>query len=270
MGQRMKNAPVYFTIGQVQHNPLLSLDSYVPVIQENMRKSGYPDFSKGLQLGFNLTANVSQGGDGQLQPPPVHLERYFFLNAEKTSGFVLLTNSFSFQTTNYDTFEQFLGEFQRGLQIVQQAVGGLSFVERIGLRYLDALAPREGETFRDYLATELLGLPARMPQHVFSYSFTEASLVITDGQVISRTIAQNGPLGFPPDLHPQPLKVADRFRKLSGEHAIIDTDGSISTRKPFDLNDVKRSLEILHDFIDKTFFASATDHARSVWYKKDE
>src|SRR6266404_6952565 len=124
----MNNAPVYFTIGQVQHNPLLTLDSYVPAIQENMRKSGYPDFSKGLQLGFNLTANVAQDGGGQ-QPPAVHLERYLFLNAEKTSGFALLANSFSFQTTDYGTFEEFLAEFLRGLEIVQQAVGGLSFVE---------------------------------------------------------------------------------------------------------------------------------------------
>jgi uncharacterized protein (TIGR04255 family) len=265
----MNNAPVYFAIGQVQHNPLLSLDSYVPVIQESMRKSGYPDFSKGLQLGFNLTANVASDGGGQVQPPTVRLERYFFLNAGKSSGFVLLANSFSFQTTEYGTFEEFLEEFQRGLEVVQQAVGGLSFVERIGLRYLDALVPREGETFRDYLATELLGLPARMPEQTFSYSFTEASLQITDGQVISRTIAQNGPLGFPPDLHPQPLQMAERFRGLSGEHAIIDTDGSLSARKSFDLNDVKRSLESVHAYVEKTFTAMTTDHARSVWYGKD-
>ena len=270
MGQKMRNAPVYFTIGQVQHNPLLSLESYLPGIQESMRKSGYPDFKRGLQVAFNLTANVVQEGT-QIQAPPMQkLEQYLFLNAESTSGFVLLTNALSFQTTKYDTFESFLRELRRGLEILHEAVGGLSFIERLGLRYLDAVVPAKGESMGDYLANEVLGLPARMPDCQFSYSFAESVLTAEGiGQVVSRTIMQNAPLGFPPDLHPQTLKVADRFRAVSGEHAVIDTDGSLTARKPFEVNEVQQSLKGLHDLIDKAFRATATEHARSVWNKKE-
>jgi uncharacterized protein (TIGR04255 family) len=271
VGQKMRNAPVYFAIGQVQHNPLLSLDSYLPGIQESMRKTGYPDFKRGLQVAFNLTANVTQDGT-QVQAPPVQkLEQYSFLNAAGTSGFVLLTNALSFQTTQYDTFESFSRELRRGLEILQAAVGGMSFIERLGLRYLDAVVPAKGESMRDYLANEVLGLSARMTDYQFSYSFTESVLTAQGtGQVVSRTIIQNAPLGFPPDLQPQPLRVADRFRSVCGEHAVIDTDGSLTARKPFELNEVQQSLQGLHDLIDKTFHATATEHARSVWSNKEE
>ena len=55
MGKKMKSAPVYFTIGQVQHNPLLNLGSYLPAIQERMRKAGYPDFKRAMQVQFDLS-----------------------------------------------------------------------------------------------------------------------------------------------------------------------------------------------------------------------
>ena len=64
MGKKMKNAPVYFVLAQVRFNPLLTLDSYVPAIQETLRKAGYADFSKLMMatVNFNLavpaTANI--------------------------------------------------------------------------------------------------------------------------------------------------------------------------------------------------------------------
>ncbi len=50
MGQKMKNAPVYFTIAQVRHNPVLRLGAYAPDIQDRMRKAGYPDFKSCLLI----------------------------------------------------------------------------------------------------------------------------------------------------------------------------------------------------------------------------
>lgn len=273
MGRRMNNAPVYFTACQVHHNPLLSLQSYVAGIQESMRKSGYPDFKTVPQVTFNLLVNASgqEGAHAQTptQPPAQKLEQYVFLNAQGTSGYVLLPQALSFQTTEYDTFTAFAGELRKGLQVLNEAVGGLSFVERVGLRYLDAVVPRKGESVREYLEAEVLGLPRRLPDRLFSYSFAESLLVAEGvGQVVSRTIIQNAPLGFPPDLHPLYLKLAARFQAVSGEHAIIDSDGSLAARKPFDLDELQSSLTAIHGLVEKTFEATATDHARAVWHEK--
>lgn len=272
MSKKLKHAPVYFAIGQVQHNPLLNLSTYVPAIQERMRKAGYPDFKQSIQAQIDLAATPlgAPDADAGAQPAIRKVEQFLFLNAGCTSGFVLQANSISFQTTEYDTFETFLSDLRLGLGTLHEAAGGLDFVERLGLRYLDAVVPRERESLGQYLVNELLGLPASFRRQTsiakFAYSFTEAVLVSEGvGQVVARSIIQNGPLGFPADLRPDPLTVPERFRKIAGEHAILDTDGSFSQRQSFDAGAIETRLKQLHDLIHMAFRASVTDHAIQAW-----
>lgn len=265
MGRKMKNAPVYFTVCQVQHNPLLSLDSYLPRIQENLRKSGYPDFKHAVRLAFSVTANLAAEGQVIQAPSSEKVTQFHFSNLENTSGFVLAANSLTFCTTVYDTFESFSKEMQRGLEILHEAVG-LSYVERLGLRYVDAVVPRPDENLSAYLVAEVLGLPARLPDNQFTYSFAESTLNAVDiGQVVSRTIIQNSPLAFPPDLQAFQLKLPERFRDVTGPHAVLDTDGSLTQRRPFDLKEHQRALDGIHELVVKVFRATITDHARAVW-----
>lgn len=272
MGKKMKSAPVYFALSQVQHNPLLNLGAYLPAIQERMRKAGYPDFKRAMQVQFDLAPAIAARETEQASQPAVQMvERFLFADVPSTSGFVLQANSLSFQTTEYQTFELFMGQLKLGMEILGEAVGGLSFTERLGLRYLDAVVPGAGETLGQYLAIEVLGLPARMSKAKFAYSFAEAVLLVEGGgQVVSRTVVQNGGLGFPPDLHPENLKVADRFRAISGEHAIIDTDGSFTGRQPFDMAQLESRFTALHGLIDESFRATATDYARKAWGAPEE
>ncbi len=267
MGKKMKSAPVYFTIGQVQHNPLLNLGSYVPAIQERMRRAGYPDFKQAMQVRFDLApVMAARDTDQAAQPAMQRVERFLFTDMPSTSGFILQANSLSFQTTEYETFESFLGQLRLGMELLVEAAGGLSFVERLGLRYLDAVVPAAGETLGQYITNEVLGLPARMSAAKFAYSFAEAVLLVEGGgQVVSRTIVQNGDLSFPPDLQPDNLKVLERFRTISGEHAVIDTDGSFTERQPFDMTQIETRFKALHGLIDESFHATATDHARKAW-----
>ena len=58
MGRKLSQAPVFFTLVQVRFNPILALDSYVPKIQDELRRQGYPDAQKGVMATFNL--NVGQ------------------------------------------------------------------------------------------------------------------------------------------------------------------------------------------------------------------
>lgn len=268
MGSKMTNAPVYFTLAQVRHNPVLSLDSYIPGIQESLRKAGYPDFQRGMSVVFNLgnLAPAAGGDTKQEQPQQLRIERFMFSNMERTRGFILDQNSLSFQSTEYDTFESFSGAFLMGLGIVHQAVT-FGFSERVGIRYLDAVVPVGGEKeLPKFLVPEVLGLASRLGDNVsVLHSFSETQIRTTVGNVLSRTIIQNGPLGFPPDLQPIGLKVAERFIKVSGVHAIIDTDGSHETREAFDLDALKGKLQALHDEIIKVFQATVTEHALNAW-----
>ena len=266
MGQKLKNAPVYFTISQVRFSPVLSLKTYMPDIQEHLRKAGYPDFKQSFTVAFNL-AIITGGEPKQETPPPFPLpaERYVFSNMENNRGFILQQNALSFQTTDYDNYQILLSEFLKGLEIVHKAVG-LNFSERIGIRYLDAVDPKEGEDLSQYLVKQVLGINKFLEGSEFVHSFSETVVKFKDvGKVVSRTILQNRKIGFPPDLQLDGLKLKERFNDIKGVHAVIDTDGAFDGREPFDTGKVKNRLDDLHKVISDSFRATTTEYARSVW-----
>jgi uncharacterized protein (TIGR04255 family) len=151
-----------------------------------------------------------------------------------------------------------------GLGLLDRMVGGLSFVERVGLRYLDAVIPREGETLGQYLIPEALGLYGRLKgrtKHTFSETMAESA----EGSLISRAVVQEGPVGFPPDLLLNELKITQSFANFSGLHAILDTDAFIAERMPFNLEEVNKRLGVLHDRVNEAFRALVTPHALDAW-----
>lgn len=263
MGRKLRNAPVYFTIVQARFNPILALDTYAPQVQESLRKQGYPDAQKGVLTTFNLTL----GSPREIPPSQVPVDqttRYTFLNIERTAGFVLDQGALSFQTTEYDVFESFLAAFLTGLRIIHEVVD-LSYTERLGVRYLDAVFPRTGETLPSYLNESLLGLSGKIEGHQLVHAFSETVGRMGAITIVARAIVQDGPIGFPPDLQPGNLVVAERFRARVGLHAILDIDGSYDQRERFDLDRVREHLTDIHEQITKSFKTSVTPHALDVW-----
>jgi uncharacterized protein (TIGR04255 family) len=266
MAEKMNNAPVYYVIAQVRHNPVLSLGTYAPEIQEHMRKAGYPDYRPGKALVFNLMMHATDGSAQPLAPTTETVERHTFLSMDCTRGFIVEQGSFSFHTTEYDVFKAFSSDFFAGLEIVHKCLG-LDFSDRVGIRYLDAVVPVSGESeLKDYLAPGVLGLAGRLPSAVpIAMSLSETHIQMPDANLLSRTLIQNGPLGFPMDLATQGLLVPPRFQQVNGVHAIIDTDASQEGRRPFDLERLRERLDVLHKRIRMAFDASVTDHALEMW-----
>jgi uncharacterized protein (TIGR04255 family) len=160
-------------------------------------------------------------------------------------------------------FETFLADFLKGLQAVNDAVS-LSYADRIGIRYLDAVFPKAGETVRDYISASILGLTEKIDDTIV-HSFSETLVKRENVNVRSRVIIQDADIGFPPDLQPQALSLAKRFQGLHGRHAIIDTDGWSDSREKFDLDLIREQLRLIHSGIDKTFRASVTENALKAW-----
>jgi len=264
VGERMKSAPVYFTIAQARFNPILTLDSFAPRIQEMLRKGGFPDFQRGVSTTINLANMTAAPDQGPAQNPLSQTPRYVFGDAEKTSAFVLEPAALSFQTTRYDVFETLLSSFERGLRAVEEAVN-LSYTDRIGLRYLDAVFPKSGETLGDYLWPGLIGLAEKLENGALTYAFSENLVSVQDIHVRVRVVIQDGIVGFPPDLLPLTLKLDERFVQLQGCHATMDTDGWCESRQKFSVEQVLEQLGLIHTEIDKAFRSSVTENALKSW-----
>lgn len=258
MGTPLKNPPVYFTLAQVQFNPLLKLQEFLPAIQEQMRKDGFPDFGNQTSIVFQLS------GDANKLPTPIPRERFKFGSVDRRHAFVLDQDSLMLQSTRYGQFESFCKTFMQGLAVVHEAVQ-LSFIERVGLRYLDRVAPLPSDSLEDYLQPEVLGLSARLKGKALQ-SYSETLSAVDNIVLRSRVVIQEGDLSFPPDLSPGEMMFDERHVvTFSGRHAILDNDGVISERSEFDLNAVAKQLDDIHVVIGDSFRASATEHAYAVW-----
>lgn len=258
----MTNAPVYFTVAQVRFNPVLNLESYLSSIQDRMRIAHFPDFNR--QVSQQLV--MSFGGDDAGKPPTPLFQpqaRCIFGNIEGTTSFVLENNALALQTTAYETFETFSKMLLQGLKIIHEALH-LDFIERVGLRYLDAVLPKENETLSDYLMPELLGLSHKLDSRLL-HSISETVTMNTAVKLVSRVIIQDGHVGLPQDLASLAPMLDPRFTEPEGRHGIIDTDAFRELREAFKLDGLESVLVVLHEEILRSFKATVTPHALKTW-----
>lgn len=256
MGKKLTNAPVYYTLAQVQFNPILDLEGFIPAIQAKMRAARFPDFKQ--ELGQRLVFPFGEA------PSVTHQSRYYFGDIAGHTNFLLDNNALTFQSTSYDTFESFSGAMLTGLTILHDALN-LDFIERIGLRYLDAIQPITGETLREYLVPEVLG-HSMSSNCQLQHSASETIVTIsTSIQLISRVLIRNGQIGLPQELSELAPSIAPRFLQSNGLHAIVDTDAFTAQREEFNVASVGVQLNALHTEIAKFFNATVTEHALATW-----
>jgi uncharacterized protein (TIGR04255 family) len=264
MGTKLKNAPVYFTVAQVQFNPVLNLEGYLPAIQAKMRGAHLPDYRSEVVQRLVLPFGVAEGA--QVHTPTLSSQlRYIFGDISGRASIVLESNTLAFQTTQYETFETFSATFLDGLGIVHDALR-LAFVERIGLRYLDAILPLQAnESLRDYLVPEVLGLSAHAKGKL-QHSISETVSIVGLSQLVTRVLIQEGRVGLPLEIAQLAPAIDPRFtQQEAGVHAIVDNDASIAHREVFDLAKISEHLDFLHDEIKALFESTVTKQALSAW-----
>jgi uncharacterized protein (TIGR04255 family) len=265
VGQRMSNAPVYYALAQAQFNPVAAMAKYVDQIQDRLRREGYPLFET------QQVTHLVVPGPGQAQPaePQIaHMVSWLITKSDRTAGFILAPSAITYHTTHYDTHQEFIPELLRGLAAVHE-VASLDHISRLGLRYLNAVLPRVGETVKQYLVGGLHGVEFNatrrymMSESVFE---TVTSPLCPNGTLVSRAHRMTAPLGFPPDMQPNGLVVNPRFALQEPlEHAVIDTDHYVEERMPLDMSRLEDQLLSLHGTIKDVFRAMTTDHASTVW-----
>ncbi|MCL2657285.1 MAG: TIGR04255 family protein [Betaproteobacteria bacterium] len=263
MGEKLSNAPLYYTVAQVQFNPILDLDGYIPAIQAKMREAHFPDFKQEVLQRLVLPFGGMESNQ-MVAPTITPQRRYLFGDITGRSLFLLETNTLSFRTTNYDTFETFSEALLKGVSILHDALR-LDFIERIGLRYLDAVQPKEGESLQNFLEPKMLGLALR-DEGQLQHSMSETVVMTSIGcQLISRVLIRHGHIGLPMELSGSSPIINPRFTQTESLHAIVDTDASITRREEFELAKVSAQLAALHEEIDQCFRATVTKQAWASW-----
>ena len=259
MSLPLKSPPVYFTVAQIRFNTVLTLADFIPVMQEKMRQEGFSDFSRQQTVVLQIS-----GSGSPLEPQ--HQDRFTFGTFDRKHLFLLDRGALTLQSTDYGAYEGFSQMFLHGLTIVDNAMR-LDFTERVGLRYLDRVVPREGETVADYLVPGVLGAKGLLSEMGAKtlHTYTETLSWVGDVQLRARVVMQDGPLSFPPDLAAEGMALNPRLAEGSGWHAIIDSDGMVEGRTVFSIDDVAARLGKIHQVIGRAFRETVTSRAFQVW-----
>lgn len=262
---KWKNAPVVYVIVQVRFSPVLSLKTYVPQVQENFRRKGFPAFDS--RFNFQLAFSTPPISESEPAAPTIPLERtlsYVFSNRDRSQSFVLEQNGLTFHVADYLDFSWFLDLFLTHLEHIHDVMS-LDSSERIGLRYMDAVLPKLGSEVNEYLIPAVLGLSEQPVEGSLQHSYSETMLLNGNTSTISRVLARSGRIAFPPDLAGLPVQINLRFTDYEGIYALVDTDSFQTIHSPMEIGKVRATLHQLHDSVENAFNAVTTDFARADW-----
>ena len=231
----------------------------VPEVQDGLRKR----FPRTIE---RLLPSIAFDTDGGM-PRVEQVALFEFQDAEQKSGITLAESFLAFHTTAYHTYEDFEADF---LALTEQihAVVDLGLLERCGLRYVDAISLRDGESLSQYVRPEMLGLDPKnignvvnsTSESVFRGTSDVGTLVVRFAQLAN--VVDDAKF-FPADLQPVSLKYVHREgERLAGA---LDFDHFSTTSIPFEPKEAMQKLGTLHDAIDRAFRSSVLPAAFDLW-----
>jgi uncharacterized protein (TIGR04255 family) len=231
----------------------MSIQKFVPEIQEQLRHQGFPKFLQGQIQEILLQPNAV--------PKASALDRYEFQNKDGTTGIILTSSWLAVQTNSYRRFEDFEKIVETALVVVDGVVD-LTLVERIGLRYVDLIRLGEKETWADYLQSGLLGIePKSIGITEWTTNFQAIGATELGKLIIRCSQLQHW---LPPDLFPTTLRYSVNLRP--GETvSLLDFDHFTEESTDFSGTSVLATIGELHDQIDRAFRNAVTRQALEKW-----
>ncbi len=254
---RLERSPLQFVLVQVRFSPVTLMRDYVPPLQEKLRKSGFPGFSK------ETMQHVSFGPE----PKAETSKRWCFVSRDKREGVVLAEDFIVYETTRYDIYETFTERFRNVLAELN-AVAEIGFASQIGLRYVDVIHSLDGHPPDWFVREQFHGLKADEIGEPLTNQFL--SVVRTaDGILKLKTLDGHGPGFMPPDLEAARLKF-DLELTEQDSFRILDFDHIWTGEIDFVPEDIVARMWALHGSIEKSFKATVTGDALAVWESKEK
>lgn len=255
--RKLANSPLSLVLCQVRFSPLMAMADYMPNVQDQLRRGGYPVNASIPVREFQLGSAVPAARDR------IHWE---FMAKDRRSSVVVAEGFVVLQTMAYDDFETFIEQLKTVVSTLDDTVGGL-LLQRIGLRYVDAIVPREGETWRDYVQPCLhgFGSPLFKESEVLRLHQTVAQTAA--GTMLVRLHQNREGNVLPPDLGSGGLSAQARRAKQGEITTLLDIDHFHSCDE--EEYDQERFEEVAWKLKEASYavFADSvvTKHALEVW-----
>ena len=263
MVTRLKFAPVRYVLAVLRFPILADFDRFAGEFQGLLRAE-YP-----LSGSYELPQFHFEINESGVNVSQEHQRLWQFSNVDKTWAVVLGAGSVGLHTNTYTDHADFIARFA---QVVQKASEparvGVTFVEGLGLRYVDLVAPRAGETPENYLEDGILpsgirqvsGLDLAEGVHIVSYR--------TSSGLLRFQVLRKPPSVLPAEvITPLILESGWVPERPEGDFVVIDIDHGSAFQPPLPIAelDLEGQMVGLRDPISDIFGAVTTSHARAVW-----
>ena len=262
----LSQQPLALVLGQIRFSPIRQMDRYIPEIQEAFRQYGFPVERAGK------VQQIDIGASAGVPVQVIEQQRWEYRTRDETWSVLVTQDGVVLQTTDYERFESFADRLAYAAQTVLATTEHerLGVVQRVGLRYVDVVQPREGEDFRTYLRPGFHGAADAVflhGTHRLRVESTGMTLLGDDvtGRMIVRVVQNYQGRSLPPDLIGGAPKFTRRAKR--GELiTLIDMDNYIEgTFNPDTGWIVARAFE-MHDHIIETFHDHVvTETAIEAW-----
>lgn len=122
-------SPLKLCLLQVVFSPVLNMGNYIPGIQDQLRKNGFPLFET------NKTFTINQS-NGQKE---LNQNGWIFKTLDSEELFIVYQDAVFFQVADYSGFDAFVEKFRKLINIFFAAIGFSpnGALMRIGLRYVN-------------------------------------------------------------------------------------------------------------------------------------
>lgn len=258
----LSQQPLVFVLGQVRFSPLREMARYITAIQEAFRRDGFPLEKAGKIQHVVITPSGVQ---------TTEIERWEYRTRDERWSVTIFQDNVVVQTTAYERFEGFADRMDRALRAVLDLTEHrqLGVIQRVGLRYVNAIHPREKEDFRYYLrpgfhgGSDAIFLPGTHRLHVESIGRTRVA--DETGTFIVRVAQNDQGFDLPPDLvGSAPLHTS---RAQPGQLVtLVDLDHFIEGNFDPEPERVVELLYGLHDHLIETFHENVVSpEAIEVW-----
>lgn len=229
MGSVLSKPPVFHTLVQINIKEIPDFKDVIDLIHKEFYKSGFIDKKSEEIEELEFTVHVAQ-------PKVKKMTSWHFINFEQDAGFVVNPNFIVFHTTNYLGFEKFKEALLLGMGIFNKHLE-MIVIERIGLRFLNAVIIQDGEQVDNYLVKDLLSVQDKLGldeecfkiQHAMNEKIliNENSNETCVSRIVSAKLANSNPL-LPQELVPliQHLKLKKELNNITGLMTLIDLDTS--------------------------------------------
>ena len=202
----------------------------------------------------------------------VEQERWEYSTRDETWSVLVTQDSVVQQTTDDKRFEGLAERLQHAVRTVLATSehDRLGVVQRVGLRYVDVVRPRDGENFRHYLRPGLHGTADEVyrtgthRQHVESKGRTQVGDDISCTMIV-RIVLNNQGFSLPPDLiGGAPKRVA--LESLGKLLTLIDMDHFLKRTFGPDAECIVARAYEMHDHVVETFHEHmVTETAIELW-----